>query len=75
MEVKYDFALEYIVQILQRENETHIIANYITCSDNLYRYFLTTKKQTAKFSSARFQKNVKSKLDHIENSKTRGQTV
>ena len=28
VEVKYDFALEYIAQILQRENETHIIANY-----------------------------------------------
>ena len=36
---------------------------------------LTTEKQTTKFSSANFQKNVKSKLQHIENSKTRGQTV
>ena len=36
---------------------------------------LTTKKQTTKFSSANVQKNVKSKLYHIENSKTRGQTV
>ena len=31
---------------------------------------LTTKKHTTKFS-----KNIKSKLHHIENSKTRGQTV
>ena len=36
---------------------------------------LTTEKQTTKVSSANFQKNVKSKLYHIENSKTRGQTV
>ena len=36
---------------------------------------LTTEKQTTKFSSANFKKNVKSKLYHIENSKTRGQTV
>ena len=35
----------------------------------------TTKKQMTKFSSANFQKNAKSKLYHIENSKTRGQTV
>ena len=38
-------------------------------------YSLTTNKQTTKFSSANFQKNIKSKLNHIENSKTRGQTV
>ena len=37
--------------------------------------YLTTEKQTTKFSSAIFQKNVKSKPYHIENSKTRGQTV
>ena len=36
---------------------------------------LTTEKQTTKFSSANFQKNFKSKLCHIENSKTREQTV
>ena len=36
---------------------------------------LTTKKQTTKVSSENVQKNVKSKLYHIENSKTRGQTV
>ena len=36
---------------------------------------LITKKQMTKFLSANFQKNVKSKLYHIENSKTRGQTV
>ena len=36
---------------------------------------LTTKKQTTKFLSANFQKNIKSKLYHIQNSKTRGQTV
>ena len=37
---------------------------------------LTTKKQTTKFSSGNFfQKNVRSKLYHIENSKTREQTV
>ena len=36
---------------------------------------LTTKKKTTKFSSANFPKNVKSKLYHIGNSKTRGQTV
>ena len=38
---------------------------------------LATKKQTTKFSSANFEKkkNVKSKLHHIENSKTRGQGV
>ena len=36
---------------------------------------LTTKKQMTKFSSANFQKNVKSKLYQIENSKMRGQTV
>ena len=36
---------------------------------------LTTKKQTTKFSSAnKKNKNVKSKLYHIKNSKTRGQT-
>ena len=35
----------------------------------------TTKKQTTKFSSANFKKNVKSMLYHTENSKTRGQTV
>ena len=31
---------------------------------------LTTKKPTTKFSSANFQKNIKSKLYHIEDSKT-----
>ena len=31
--------------------------------------------QTTIFSSADFQKNVKFKLNHIENSKTGGQTV
>ena len=36
---------------------------------------LTTKKQTTKFTSANFQKNIKSNIYHIENSKTRGQTV
>ena len=36
---------------------------------------LTTKKQTTKFSSANFHKKVTSNLYHIENSKTRGQTV
>ena len=36
---------------------------------------LTTKKQTTKYLSANFQKNVSSKLYYIENSKTRGQTV
>ena len=36
---------------------------------------LTTKKQMTKFLSANFSKNVKSKLYHIENSKTKGQTV
>ena len=36
---------------------------------------LTTKEQRTKFSSANCQKNHKSKLYHIENSKTRGQTV
>ena len=36
---------------------------------------LTTKQQTTKFSSAIFfLKNVKSKLYHIGNSKTRGKT-
>ena len=34
---------------------------------------LTIRKQTTKVSSANFQKNVKSKLYHIGNSKTRGQ--
>ena len=34
---------------------------------------LTTRKQTTKFSSAVFLKNVKSLLYGIENSKTRGQ--
>ena len=33
------------------------------------------KKQTTKFSSANFQKNVKSLLYRIENTKTRWQTV
>ena len=36
---------------------------------------LTTKKQATNISSANFQKNVKSRLYHVENSKTRGQTV
>ena len=36
---------------------------------------LTTNKQTTKFSSFFLKKNVKSKLYHIENSKTRGKTV
>ena len=36
---------------------------------------LTTKRQTTKFSSANFSKNIKYKLYYIENSKTRGQTV
>ena len=35
----------------------------------------TIEKQTTKFSSANFQKNGKSKLYHIDNSKTKGQTV
>ena len=35
----------------------------------IHTNFLTTKKQTTKFSSANFQKNGKSKLYHIENSK------
>ena len=34
-----------------------------------------SKKQTTKFLSANFKKNVKSKQYHIENSETRGQTV
>ena len=40
-------------------------------------YFLgsTTKKQVKKFLSANLPKNVKSKLYHMEYSKTRGQTV
>ena len=37
-----------------------------------YKYF---KCKVTKFLSANFQKNVKSKLYHTENSKTRGQTV
>ena len=36
---------------------------------------LTTEKQTTKFSVCKFSENVKSKLYHTENSKTRGQTV
>ena len=36
---------------------------------------LTTKKQTIKFFVCKMSKSVKSKLYHIENSKTRGQTV
>ena len=36
---------------------------------------LTTKKQPTKFMSANIKKKVKSKLYHIENSKTREQTV
>ena len=35
----------------------------------------TTKKQTTKFSTAKFSKNVKSKLYHTVNSNTRGQIV
>ena len=34
---------------------------------------LATRKQTTKFSSANFKKNVKSKLYHIENPKHEGQ--
>ena len=39
--------------------------------------YLTTKKQTTKFSPANFQKRkkIKFKLYHIESSKIRGQTV
>ena len=36
---------------------------------------LTTTKRTTKFSSANFEKNVKSKLYHTENYNTGGQTV
>ena len=35
----------------------------------------TTIKQPVKFSSVNFQTKIKSKLYHIENSKTIGQTV
>ena len=41
----------------------------------VYPYTLTTEKQTTKFSSANLKKKVKSKLYHIDNSKTIGQTV
>lgn len=37
--------------------------------------FLTFKKQTRKFASAKLKKNVSSKLLHIENLSTREQTV
>ena len=40
----------------------------------LFKSF-TTKKEATKFSSAKFQKIFKSQLYHIENSKTRGQTM
>ena len=42
---------------------------------NSFRNYLTTEKQTTKFPSASLKKNVKSKLYHIENSKTRGKTA
>ena len=47
-------------------------------AQQVYRYLLdslTTEKQTTKFSSAGFQKNVGSGLCHIESAKSRGQTV
>ena len=52
------------------------------CSDleeNVQKDFLlnsiTIKKETIKFSSAHFPKEIKSKLYHIENSKTREKIV
>ena len=41
---------------------------------NSFLNFLTTKKQVTIFF-CKFSKNIKSKLYHTENSKTRGQTV
>ena len=43
-----------------------------------HEYLLTSlsaEKQTTKFTSVNFQKKIKSKPQHIENLKTRGQTV
>ena len=47
---------------------------YIQNSYNMINS-LTTKKQMTKVLSANFKKNVKSKQYHIENLKTRGQTM
>ena len=41
------------------------------CHNELFNY----RKADSKFSSANFQKKIKSKLYHMKNSKTRGQTV
>ena len=49
--------------------------NHQFYSYKFYFRSLTTKQQMSKFSSVKFQKNVKSKLCQTENSKTRGQTV
>ena len=50
--------------------------NSYTVSNYMHMFSsLTTEKQTTKVSSAKFSKNVKSKLYHIEKSKHRGQTV
>ena len=50
------------------------ILSYLASAETVHDLLLplNSLKQTTKFSSA---KNVKSKLYHIENSKTRGQTV
>ena len=56
----------------------HALARLRMCTDMYYSHFLNSlsiEKQTTKFSSANFQKKIKSKLYHIEYSKTRGQTV
>ena len=42
---------------------------------DIVKYLYNYKKADDKFSSAFFKKKIKSKLYHIENSKTRGQTV
>ena len=49
----------------------------VLTGESLFFNSFTTIKQTTKFSSANFQKiiSAKLKLCHIENSKTRGQTV
>ena len=52
------------------------LQKYANSTILIFWYFdsLTTKKQMTKYSSANFQKMLKSKLYHIEKSKTRWQT-
>ena len=57
------------------DKKLHKSKNFLICYAVLVLNFLTPQKADNKIFVCKFSKNVKSKLYHIENSKTRGQTV